>query len=139
VSPLGFSLYRVKETSVLRQTDRIAVLDDFEPRLPRQIQLEGAAFSLRRRVTIAAATGRSVHAVVRGARPYDVIVALSPEEKVHVACDCVPFLEDGLICRHIWAALVKIQNDGLLEPPSQAPEVERGRAERNEGALPVLG
>jgi hypothetical protein len=96
------------------------VLDGLEPRIPRPIQLEGAGFYVHRRVSIAARDRNRVHAVVRGGRPYDVTITLLDSGKALATCDCVPFQQAPAVCRHMWAALIKIQNDGLLTLPAAA-------------------
>jgi hypothetical protein len=93
-------------------------LDSFEPGVPRAVKLEGAGFFLHGRVGIAARDRDAVHFVVRSRRPYDVRVGVTTSGKVTVECDCVPFVAEPAVCRHIWAALIKTQNDGLLELPA---------------------
>jgi hypothetical protein len=93
------------------------VLDGFEPRVPRLVQLEGAGFYVHGRVSIAAHERDRVHAVVRGGRPYDVTIAVTDSGKVIADCDCVGFADGQAVCRHVWATLIKVQNEDLLRLP----------------------
>lgn len=92
-------------------------LDTLEPAAPRAVRLEGAGFVVHDRVTVIAAGRGRVHAIVRGARPYDVAVESAGEGGLAATCDCVTFRERPVVCRHLWAALVTIQNDELLADP----------------------
>jgi hypothetical protein len=99
------------------------VLDSFEPRVPRPIQLEGTGFFLHGRVRVVARERARVHAVVRAGRPHDVTIELTPAAKVAVACDCVGFQETLAVCRHLWAALITVQNEDMLRMPPVAAAV----------------
>src|SRR5262245_24546052 len=102
---------------VLEDENCVVTMDGFEPPVPRAIQLEGAGFYIRGRVMIAARDRESIHAVVRGSRPYDVAIGVGECGRVTVSCDCIPFREGSSVCRHVWAALIKVQNEDLLQHP----------------------
>lgn len=69
------------------------------------------------RVRIVAADRSRIRAVVRGARIFDVTIEAT-EFGFSATCDCVAFKEAPAICRHVCAALIKVQNDGLLADPA---------------------
>ena len=92
-------------------------IDSLEPAVSRKIRLQGAGFYLHGRVGLVAVGPRRIRAVVRSSRPYDVTVVSGESGAAAVACDCIAFREQPSVCRHIWAALIKIQNEGLLPAP----------------------
>ena len=97
------------------------LLDSLEPRVPRPVQLEAAGFHIRRRVAVVSRESDRLHAVVRAGRPHDVTVTIAPSGKIGVGCDCVPFLAEPFVCRHVYATLIKVVNEDLLrQPPATA-------------------
>ncbi len=84
-----------------------------------------------------------VYAVVRGTRPYDVILQFDGTD-LKVQCDC-PYFEDEGTCKHIWAAVVAVDVKGGLEDAKETPrldlndeldpmmEVDSGMAEDDDG------
>jgi hypothetical protein len=95
-------------------------IDSFDPPVPRAVRLEGAGFYLHRRVSLVVVEQRRVRAIVRGARAFDVTVT-ADEGGASVACDCQGFRAGQQVCRHVWATLIKIQNEGLLPAPTGTP------------------
>jgi uncharacterized Zn finger protein len=93
-------------------------LETLDPPAPRCVRLEGAGFFVHGRVRVVAARRGRVRAVVRGARPYDVTFETDDAGRLEAACDCVAFREHPAVCRHLWAALIKVQNEGLLADPA---------------------
>jgi uncharacterized Zn finger protein len=93
-------------------------IDSFEPPVPRAVKLEGTGFYLHGRVGVILAEAGRVRAVVRGARPFDVSIVVGAAGNAAVSCDCATFREQREICRHVWAALIKTQNDELLPAPT---------------------
>jgi hypothetical protein len=98
-------------------------IDSLDPPAPRAVRLEGAGFYLHGRVDVVIAEPRRVRAIIRGARPFDVTVTSGENGRHSVTCDCAAFREQQAICRHVWAALIKIQNESLLAPPTAAAAV----------------
>jgi uncharacterized Zn finger protein len=92
-------------------------IDSLEPPVARRTKLEGAGFYLRGRVGLVAVEPRRIRAVVRSSRPYDVTVLGGETGAALVACDCIAFREAPAVCRHIWATLIKIQNEGIMPQP----------------------
>src|SRR5262245_25852435 len=88
-------------------------LDTLEPRIARPVAMEGAARAVRGRVVIEAAGPGWVHALVRAGRPFDVWLRTTPGGFASVSCDCVGFQEEPAVCRHVWAALIVVQNEDL--------------------------
>jgi hypothetical protein len=89
-------------------------IESLEPSVPRAVRLEGTGFYLHRRVQVVLADCRRVRAIVRGARPFDVTISQDEDGNSSVTCDCAAFRERNVICRHVWATLIKIQNEELL-------------------------
>lgn len=95
--------------------DTPLAIESLDPPVSRRVRLEGTGFYLHGRVQVVLAKPRRVRAIVRGARPFDVTVSADEAGKTSVLCDCAAFGERR-VCRHVWAALIKIQNEGLLAP-----------------------
>jgi uncharacterized Zn finger protein len=95
------------------ESDAPLAIESLDPPVSRRVRLEGTGFYLHGRVQVVLARPRRVRAVVRGARPFDVTVSADETGKTSVLCDCAAF-DERRVCRHVWAALIKIQNDGLL-------------------------
>jgi uncharacterized Zn finger protein len=102
-------------TGSLTHVDAPLAIESLDPPVPRRVRLEGTGFYLHGRVQVVLAKPRRVRAVVRGARPFDVTVSADEAGKTSVQCDCAAF-DERRVCRHVWAALIKIQNEGLMAP-----------------------
>jgi hypothetical protein len=105
---------------VSHEEEKAITIDGLEPRVPRAVQLEGAGLYLHRRVTALGVGPGRVHAVVRGGRPYDVTVSAAGPGKAAVCCDCAGFRQTAAPCRHVWAVLIKIQNEDLMRLPTRS-------------------
>ena len=108
---------------ILASRTTMLAIDSLEPPVPRAVRLEGTGFYVHGRVDVVLAGPRQVRAIVRGARPFDVMVVMGESGTTTVACDCAAFREQPAVCRHVWATLIKIQNDGLLPAPAASAAV----------------
>jgi hypothetical protein len=98
-------------------------IDSFDPPVCRAVRLEGAGFYVHGRVSLVLVEERRVRAVVRGARAFDVTVTADEAGGASVACDCQGFRAGQQVCRHVWATLIEIQNEGLLPAPTATAAV----------------
>jgi superfamily II DNA or RNA helicase len=76
---------------------------------------KGESYYRRGRVTIDSRSANSVHASVAGSgsTPYSVTIDWSDSDSgLDVVCDC-PHYADGFFCKHIWAALLAADAEGL--------------------------
>jgi hypothetical protein len=105
-----------KQGQGLKAPSGTLTVESLEPPAPRAVRLEGAGFYLHGRVRVAAALPEAVHAIVRGSRPFDVLVAVGDDGRVVLACDCITFRDRPSVCRHIWATLIMIHNESMLAP-----------------------
>lgn len=83
-------------------------------RVSRKIRLRGREYLERRAVQIIFADEEFISAQVSGSQEYTVDLELERENLVF-SCDC-PFFDEHLeACAHVWATLLEMEKQGLLQ------------------------
>ncbi len=90
------------------------------PCFQREIRERGHDYFRQHLVRITSGGATELEAEVRGTEIYHVILRRAGDE-IESYCDCMYFLDRGLPCKHLWAALVAGDQAGYLQnlvPPS---------------------
>lgn len=69
--------------------------------------------------------GDTYHAVVRGSRPYQVIIRETPKHRLQMLCNCA-YAQEGNHCKHMAAVLLKLEQ----EAENSAGEWENAQKDR---------
>ncbi|MFP4013115.1 MAG: SNF2-related protein, partial [Chitinispirillaceae bacterium] len=67
-------------------------------------------------------SGKRVKTVVYGTKAYNVQLHLN-NEKLTVSCDC-PYFERTDLCKHIWAVIMRAEEEGYLTPEPHIRSLE---------------
>jgi SNF2 family DNA or RNA helicase len=61
--------------------------------------------------------GREAHFQVRGSEIYQVHLKQGPHKELEMSCTC-PYFQGGFYCKHLWAAILKAQEQSFFETTS---------------------
>jgi superfamily II DNA or RNA helicase len=81
--------------------------------VPAATRAKGEAYHARGAVVHVDGNAWTADALVRGTRPYRVKLRLA-DTTVTASCECPFYADRGIICKHIWAALIEVEDSGLL-------------------------
>ncbi|MCE9615106.1 MAG: DEAD/DEAH box helicase [Lentisphaerae bacterium] len=82
----------------------------------------GERYAEQGRVKDLVGDDRLATAMVSGGRLYDVSIEATDEGQVTFTCDCPYYASTGP-CKHLWAVIVKAEEEGLLGAAAQAASV----------------
>jgi len=83
------------------------------------IRKRGEDYFRQRRVRIQRGSGSEVEASVRGSQSYYVMLNWSGD-RLSVSCECPYFVDNGLPCKHLWAAILAAGAQGYLSSAATA-------------------
>lgn len=92
-------------------------LESLQPYFFSNIRTRGRKYFEGGRVHLKGRRGGSIAASVRGAETYDVGLVLN-ESQLTVSCTCPHFVR-GYFCKHIWASLLKAEEESFLPAKSR--------------------
>src|SRR5688572_24626933 len=95
-----------------RTTDR-SLTRSVARSVPAATRAKGEAYHARGAVVHVDGDAWKADALVRGTRPYRVKLRLD-NTTVTASCECPFYADRGIICKHIWAALIDVEERGLL-------------------------
>src|SRR5918993_5899576 len=95
-----------------RSTDR-SLTRSLARGVPGATRAKGEAYHARGAVVHVDGDAWKADALVRGTRPYRVKLRLD-DTTVTASCECPFYADRGNICKHIWAALIDVEQHGLL-------------------------
>ena len=112
------------------------LLEEFAPDFDRSVQARGREYFRRGAAKIGERGKRYFDATVQGTQKYDVHVGWDWDEydEPEYECSCPYFQENGELCKHLWAALLQADRDGLLvdDDDDDAEDEEDGTYEEEE-------
>ena len=88
------------------------------------VRNRGKVYYWQQRVRIRMGSGRSVQALVRGSRTYEVILEWQ-SGAVTLDCDCEYFDSSGP-CKHLWATILAADAKGYMSEAKAAPGPQSG-------------
>src|SRR6516162_5753262 len=91
----------------------------FAGKFSSTIRKRGEDYYRQRRVRIDRGSDTEVSASVRGSQAYYVDLDWSGD-RLSVWCECPYFLDSGLPCKHLWAAMLAAEAQGYLSPAAAA-------------------
>lgn len=88
------------------------------------IRLKGEKYFLSHLVEIVFSNKTLVQFEIQGSQLYQVEFEFLPQElKIMTSCSCSHF-EEGFFCKHIWAAILKSDQEKLFEEIGNIPNIE---------------
>jgi superfamily II DNA or RNA helicase len=110
------------------------LLEDFDEDFDHSVQSRGREYFRRKAAKITAADARHFEATVAGGNRYKVKVSWDEDGDPEYDCSCPFFCDRGEPCKHLWAALLQAEQDGLLVPVD-----EEGDPDDDADYLPPVG
>ena len=86
------------------------------------VRKRGTHYYEQGRVRITQGSPTQVTARVDGSILYKVLIRYSHPE-LSVSCTCLHFVDQGALCKHIWATILKIDSTQYLSAAQNAPDV----------------
>ena len=86
------------------------------------VRKRGTHYYEQGRVRITQGSPTQVTARVDGSILYKVLIRYSHPE-LSVSCTCLHFVDQGALCKHIWATILKIDSTQYLSAAQDAPDV----------------
>ncbi len=81
-------------------------------KVPATIRDRGREYFRDGAVTVERVTRTQVDATVEGSEPYELTLDLEGNT-VYASCSCPYAVDHGLVCKHIWATLLAVENRGF--------------------------
>ena len=91
----------------------------FAGKFSSSIRKRGEDYFQQRRVRIERGSDTEVSASVRGSQPYYLQLNWS-RDRLSVSCECPYFIDNGIPCKHLWAAMLAADAQGYLSPAAAA-------------------
>jgi len=96
------------------------LLEEFASDFDRQVQARGREYFRRGAAAITGSAPGHFEATVQGSEPYRVRVDWDDDGgQPDYRCTCPYFQDRGQPCKHLWAALLKANREGLLAEDNQ--------------------
>jgi len=92
------------------------------PQFTRNVRHRGEEYYWHDQVRIERASESELHARVRGSQTYDVELNFR-DGTLSVWCDCPYFADNGVPCKHLWAAILAAEAEGGLSVAASAPQL----------------
>jgi hypothetical protein len=86
------------------------------------VRKRGQDYYWQRRVRIEYGSASEVGARVKGSNAYDVSLDWK-DGRLSVWCDCPYFVDSGLPCKHLWAAILAADGQGYLSAAASAADL----------------
>jgi hypothetical protein len=99
---------------LVSELGRMPLLEEFARDFDRSVQARGREYFRRRAAKVTAAHPRHVEASVAGGNRYKVKVSWDGDGEPTYDCSCPFFRDRNEPCKHLWAALLQADRDGLL-------------------------
>src|SRR3954452_22661721 len=91
------------------------LLEEFARDFDRSVQARGREYFRRHAAKVTAADARHVEAVVAGGNRYKVKVNWDEDGEPTYDCSCAFFRDRQEACKHLLAALMQAEQDGLRQ------------------------
>src|SRR4051794_38885059 len=88
----------------------------FSSSVPPKIRNRGTEYASNGLVTLTTCNGERVEAIVSGTEDYHVALKRN-RSSVSASCTCPFYSDRSQVCKHIWATILKADEEGGLRGP----------------------